>query len=97
MSSLRLLGSVKNSRLVSFGIISLTTNIFCATSITLNWCSYSATFNDHAVSLSQNSFATLQLLGVASMGCSAIAGSFDDLGAQPVLAMPRTHDAAPFG
>ena len=54
-----------------FGIISLTTNTFCASSIVLNWCSYSATFSDHAVSLSFSSFASLHLLGVANMACSA--------------------------
>ena len=75
------LGCSENSRLMSFGIISLTANIFCASSIVLNWCSYSATFSDHAASLSFSSFASLHLLGVASMGCSAVAGSFDDLGA----------------
>ena len=44
-------------------------------------------FNDHAVSLSFYSFASLHFLCVASLGCSAIAGSFDDLGAD---------DSAPF-
>ena len=89
--------SVKNSRLMSFGIISLTTNIFCASSIVLNWCSYSATFSDHAVSLSFSSFASLHLLGVASMGCSAIAGSTTWAHSrQPMLPMPRTRDLAPF-
>ena len=81
--SSKFLGPVRNSRLMSFGIFSLTTNIFCASSIVLNWCSYSATFSDHAVSLSFSSFASLHLLGVASMCFNAIAGSFDDLGAQP--------------
>ena len=47
----------------------------------LNWCSYSATLNDHAVNFSLTSFALLHLLGLASMGCSAFAGSFDELGA----------------
>ena len=79
------LGPVKNSRGMSFGIISLTTSIFCASSTVLNWSSYSATFSDHAGSLSFRSFASLHLLGNASMGCTAVAGSFtfDDLGAQP--------------
>ena len=52
--------------------ISLTANDFCASSITLNWCSYSATFNDHSVSLSFSSFASLHLLGVASMGLGRV-------------------------
>ena len=36
MISSKFLGPVRNSRLMSFGIISLTTNIFCASSIALN-------------------------------------------------------------
>ena len=36
MISSNFLGPVKNSRLISFGIISLTTNVFCASSIALN-------------------------------------------------------------
>ena len=59
---------VKNSRLMSLGIISLTTNVFCASSINLNWCSYSATFNDHPVSSSFNSFASLHLFGCRKCG-----------------------------
>ena len=60
MISSNFLGPVRNSRLKSFGIISLTTNISCASSIVLNWCSYSAAFGDHAVSLSLSSFASLE-------------------------------------
>ena len=54
MISSSFLGPVKNSRWMSFSIIFLTTNVFCASSTTLKLCSYSATFNDHAVSLSFN-------------------------------------------
>ena len=82
----------------SSAIISLTTNIFCASSITLNWCSCSATSNDHAVSLSFNYFASLHLLGVASTVCSAVADRSTTWARirQPVPAMPRTHDSASF-
>ena len=85
---------------MSFGIISLTTNFLCASSITLYSCSYSATFSDHAVSLSFNSFAPLHFLGVASMGCSAVALGRSMTWAhirRPVLAMPRTRDSVLFG
>ena len=97
MTSSDVLGPVRNSRLMSCGIISLTKNVFCASSITLNWCSYSAT-NDHAVSLSFSSFVTLQLLGVSQvwaaalqLGCSTTWARYQ----QPALAVPRNRGLVP--
>ena len=84
-------GPARNSRLMSFGIISLTTNVFCASSVTWNWCSYSATFNDHAVSFSFNSFASLHLWVAAPLLDRSMTWARTH---RRELAMPRTHDLA---
>ena len=77
ISSSNFLGPVRNAPSdVLWHRLCLVTKIFCASSIVLNWCSYTATFSDHAVSLSFSSFASLH-----PAGCDAIAVSFDDLGA----------------
>ena len=80
MISSNFFGPVKNSRLMSFGI-SVATNVFCASSTRFELMLVLGHFHEHAVSLSFNSFASWHPLGVAIMGCSAFAGSFDDLGA----------------
>ena len=93
------LGPAKNSRLMSSGIISLTAKIFCASSIALNGCSCSATFNHHAVSLSFSSFATLHFFWASQVWSVALLLGRATTWAQirrPVLAMPRTRDSVLF-
>ena len=92
MISSNFLGAVKKSCLMSFCIIYLTTKRLLCFINRFELMLVLATLNDHAVSLSFNSFAFVHLSGVASMGCGAKAGSFDGVGAKAVNKRLPCHE-----